>query len=349
MKRLLRHWIESGAASDRVARLAVQFLLAQRRRELAAAAATDPARYRREFAAALAAQPLAKATEIANRQHYEVPTEFFQLMLGPRLKYSAGLWPTSDTRLEAAEDAMLAATAERAQLADGQSILDLGCGWGSFSLWAAARFPHARITAVSNSRTQRAFIEDRCRERGLTPVRVLTADMNHFSPEETYDRIVSVEMFEHLRNWPHMMARVRNWLRPDGRLFVHVFCHRTTPYFFEGADEDDWMARFFFTGGMMPAADLLPLCAPEFILEQQWEVNGCHYGRTLRAWLERLDAQRAAAWPILAATYGANAADLWLQRWRLFLMACEELFNCRHGMEWYVAHYRFARSEENRS
>lgn len=327
------------------ARLAIRLLLARRLRELAAGQ-PDPGRQLREFAAALGAHPVAGATDAANRQHYEVPTELFRLMLGPRLKYSACLWPEGVTRLEAAEEAMLDATCERAQLDNGQDILELGCGWGSLALYAAERYRGSRITAVSNSRTQRLFIEERCRERGIENLRVVTADMNGFTPDGTFDRVVSVEMFEHMRNWPRLLGRVRRWLRPDGRLFVHVFCHRSRPYLFDGGGEEDWMARFFFTGGMMPADDLLPLCAEGYALEQRWAVNGRHYARTLREWLVRLDAQREAALPILAATYGAEDAALWRQRWRLFLMACEELFDYRGGTEWYVAHYRLALAED---
>ena len=290
------------------------------------------------FIEALARGPIAVETDAANTQHYEVPPELFQLALGPNLKYSGGYWPTGVERLTDAEAAMLHLTAERAQLEDGQDILELGCGWGSLTLHMARAFPHARITAVSNSASQRRHIEARAPDN----VRVVTADMRTFEPEGRFHRVVSVEMFEHMRNLPELFRRISTWMTPDGKLFAHVFCHRAQPYLFETEGHDDWMGRHFFTGGMMPSYDLLPSLDGHLQLEERWAVDGTHYARTARAWRENLEAERPAVMPVLSQTYGTDAAR-WFHRWRLFFLACEELFAYRGGSEWLVGHYRFTR------
>lgn len=282
--------------------------------------------------------PVAVETDAANAQHYEVPPELFQLALGPNLKYSGAYWPTGVERLADAEAAMLRLTAERAHLEDGQDILELGCGWGSLTLHMARAFPHARITAVSNSASQRRHIEARAPDN----VRVITADMRTFEPAGTFDRVVSVEMLEHMRNLPELFRRISSWLAPEGKLFAHVFCHRAQPYLFATDGADDWMGRHFFTGGMMPSYDLLPSLDEHLQLEERWAVDGTHYARTARAWRENLETERAAVMPVLSRTYGPDAAR-WFHRWRLFFLACEELFGFRNGSEWLVGHYRFAR------
>lgn len=292
------------------------------------------------FRASLREGPIAHVPERANEQHYEVPAEFFELVLGPRLKYSCAYWPEGARTLEAAEEAMLDLTCERAGLADGQEILDLGCGWGSLSLHAARRFPGSRVLAVSNSAEQRRFLETRAPRN----VEVVTADVNDFAPSRVFDRIVSVEMFEHLRNYALLFERLARWLRPRGKLFVHVFCHRRRAYPFAARGAADWMARHFFTGGLMPSLDLLPAFAGALRLEEQHEVPGGHYRRTAAAWRERLEARRADALRILARTYGEAEAPRRYRRWRIFFLACEELFGYRGGTEWFVAHYRFAKT-----
>lgn len=290
-----------------------------------------------DFLRMLEGSPVAVATGRANTQHYEVPAEFFQRTLGPRLKYSSAYWPDGVDDLGAAETAMLDLTCTRARLADGQDILELGCGWGSLTLHMARAYPSARITAVSNSGSQKEFIE----ARAPANVRVITADMRDFRPEGRFDRVVSVEMFEHMRNLPELLFRVTGWLRPEeGRLFVHVFCHRRFAYLFGTDGTDDWMGRHFFTGGMMPSLDLLPLAAPTLELEGLWPVSGTHYARTARAWRTRLERNRENIMPVLEATYGADA-PIWFHRWRLFFLACEELFGYADGREWLVGHYRF--------
>ena len=289
--------------------------------------------------------PVAVETRAANRQHYEVPTEFFQMVLGPRLKYSSAFWPNGDTALAQAEDAMLELTARRAQLADGQQVLDLGSGWGAFSLWAAERYPAASFTALSNSRTQREFIEAAAAERGLSNVQVVSGNAAALELPGRYDRIVSIEMLEHVRNHGPLLAKLVASLNPGGRIFVHVFSHRRHAYTFE--PEDGWMARWFFSGGTMPNLSLFDDCAPAVRTVDRHVVSGRHYARTLRAWLRNLDRRREAVRGIFREVYGHDAADLWVARWRVFFIACEELFAYRGGREWVVAHHLLAPAERS--
>lgn len=308
--------------------------------------ATDPesaARRNAGLIAELRASPVAIHTDAANRQHYELPPGFFTRCLGPRLKYSGCFYPTGNETLAQAEEAMLALYGERAKLADGQDILELGCGWGSLTLWMAEHYPNARITAVSNSAPQRAFIEAQCRELGFANVRVITCDVNRLElPASNFDRCVSVEMFEHMRNYATLLGRIGGWLRPGGALFVHVFCHRTLLYPFETEGEGNWMGRHFFTGGLMPAADTLLWFQDTLRIDDRWLLDGTHYERTANHWLANQDARKDEVMAILREAYG-DAAKLWFQRWRMFWMACAELFGYDHGREWMVAHYRFTK------
>ena len=290
------------------------------------------------FARIMGKHPVAVRPDAANAQHYEVPSAFFGLVLGRNRKYSCCLYQDGDT-LDTAEDRALAETAEHADLADGQDILELGCGWGSLSLWMATRYPMSRITAVSNSRSQRTYIEAEAVLLGLTNLRVITADMNEFSIDTRFDRVVSVEMFEHMTNWQALLARVRVWLRPDGRLFLHVFSHRTAPYLFDTDDKEDWIAQHFFTGGIMPSHNLIRHVAHDFRLEQDWRWSGTHYARTARDWLVNFDRNDPAIREILQSVYGADAG-LWRRRWRLFFLATAGLFGHADGSEWGVSHYR---------
>ena len=287
------------------------------------------------FIAMMEQSPVAVATHTANEQHYEVPSAFFQTFMGPHLKYSCGYWPAPETSLSEAEEAMLELTCRRAGIEDGMEILELGCGWGSLSLWMAHHYPHARITAVSNSRTQKQFID----ARGLPNLDVVTADMNVFDTDRRFDRVVSVEMFEHMRNWSELLRRINGWLKPDGKLFIHIFVHRELAYLFNDSGSVNWMAEHFFKEGMMPAESLLTMTNRDMVVERMWRVNGNHYARTLRAWLDRTDAHRCAAYAALETGGDAAQAGIQLNRWRIFFMACEELFAYNGGEEWYVAHY----------
>jgi cyclopropane-fatty-acyl-phospholipid synthase len=301
----------------------------------------DRLRFKAAVIQAMDASPVALATDAANRQHYEVPTAFYRYLLGPAMKYSGCVWPEGVESLKRAEQEALRLTAERADIRDGHKVLELGCGWGALSLFLAEEFPGCRIQAVSNSRTQREYIEEQCSERGIENLTVTTADMNEFRAEaESVDRIVSVEMFEHIRNWRELLRRAAGFLKSDGKLFLHIFCHRDTAYFYR---EDDWMGQYFFTGGMMPSRDLLLSFQDHFRIEDQWAWNGLHYARTLRAWQENMARNRLMLTPILDRVYGEKNRTVWWMRWRLFLLACEELFAYHRGEEWFVAHYRLGK------
>jgi cyclopropane-fatty-acyl-phospholipid synthase len=294
---------------------------------------------------AMRRSPLALATELANVQHYEVPAEFFRLVLGPRLKYSCCLYERGVEDLAAAEEAMLQLTCKRAGIADGMEVLDLGSGWGSVSLWIAEKYKGCKITAVSYSASQKEFIEAEAGKLGLAGIDVVTADMNDFDTERRFDRIVSVEMFEHMRNYALLLERVSSWLLPRGKTFVHIFCHRDIAYFFELDGDDDWMARHFFTGGLMPSFDLLSRFPEHMVVVERWKVSGMHYARTLRAWLDMFDARSDQVLVLFREVYGRSQAKRWMRKWRMFFMACEELFAYRGGAEWMVGHYLLERSK----
>jgi cyclopropane-fatty-acyl-phospholipid synthase len=337
---------ERGLVPDALLRHGIRRLCEQRLRdEHADDAAAADARFR-ALLDELRRSPIAIETDAANEQHYEVPTRFFELCLGKRFKYSSCYYATGRETLDEAEEAMLALYGERAQLADGQRILELGCGWGSLTLWMAERFPNARITGVSNSRTQREHILGQAAARGLGNVEIITTDVNRLAlPEGAFDRVVSIEMFEHMRNYRTLLGNIARWLAPGGQLFVHIFVHRHLMYPFEVEGEDNWMGRYFFTGGLMPSADTLLHFQEALALEERWLVPGTHYERTANHWLANQDANADEVLRVLASCYGERDAARWAQRWRMFWMACAELFGYRNGAEWLVAHYRFRRRD----
>ncbi len=343
---------ERGVIPDRLARLGMRRLVARRLRDEAVADGEPAAQRLRRFADALRAGPIAVDTQAANAQHYEVPAEFFRLHLGPRLKYSCALYPSGRETLAEAEAAMLQLYAERAELRDGQRVLDLGCGWGSLSLWLAQRYPRSQIVGLSNSAGQREFIVAQARARGLDNLVVLTGDIAGFgvpqpAPDAAqmvhagFDRVLSIEMFEHMKNYARLLALIARWLKPDGRLFVHLFAHKRLAYHFHDAGRSDWMSRYFFTGGTMPSEGLLPHFQDDVRLLRQWWVSGIHYARTANHWLAGLDGRRDEIMQLFRETYGEALAPIWLQRWRMFYMAVAELFGYAGGREWGVAHYLF--------
>ncbi len=337
------NWVEQGLVPDRFIRAGIRRLCEKRLKEIASSDCETGARLTERFVLDMDQSDVAQMPELANEQHYEVPAEFFSLALGPHRKYSSAWWPEGTATLADAEATSLRQTCEHAGLVDGQTVLELGCGWGSLTIWMAQHYPNSRITAVSNSNSQRAWITTECERRGIRNVEVIIADMNRFYSDARFDRIVSVEMFEHMRNWRALFERVYNWLNPGGRFFMHVFCHRTTPYAFIDTGPSDWMSRHFFSGGMMPSDELALRFQDNLRLLNRWRWDGRHYEKTANAWLENVDARRAEVLPVLATTYGDASAQQWLQRWRIFFMSCAELFGYNDGQEWWVSHYLFER------
>ena len=336
---------EKGLLPDAIIRLGIRRLCRQR---LVDASNINETLMEQEHAAwidVLKESPIALVPEKANEQHYEVPPRLFELVLGDRLKYSSGLWPEGVSSLDESEVAMLKLTTDRAGLVDGQDVLELGCGWGSLTLYMAECFPKSKITAVSNSNDQRQFIEERCEERNLKNVEIITADMNDFETAKLFDRVVSIEMFEHMRNYEKLLGRVNVWLKNKGKLFVHIFSHQKIAYPFEDNDDADWMAREFFSGGQMPSHRLLMSFPGQMKIEKDWRVSGTHYEKTSLAWLQKMDKNKAEVLELFKKTYGESDANSWFQRWRIFFMSCEVLFGFNRGSEWGVSHYLFEKPQ----
>lgn len=334
---------EKGYLSDALIRKGIQRLCKSRLQEISEQDCEQAQSSLVQFLQAMARAEIAPLPEKANAQHYEVPADFYQYCLGSNRKYSSCFWLPETRTLDEAEQLALTQTCAHAQLHDGQHILELGCGWGSLTLWMASHYPQAQITGVSNSASQREYIMSQAKARGLSNIHILTADMNVFDTEQTYDRIVSVEMFEHMRNYQVLYGKVARWLKPGGLFFKHIFVHRYTPYAFDVKAEDDWMSQYFFSGGMMPSDDLPLYFQDDLKLLDKWRWDGTHYEKTANAWLQLMDQNHQALTPVLASIYGPADAEMWRQRWRIFFMACAELFGYNHGQTWWVSHYLFAK------
>ena len=344
LTRLAMNWTEQGLVPDAAIRAGIRRLLRQRKEEIHADDAQTAAGATELFVDSMNRAPIALLPAKANEQHYEVPADFYAIALGRHRKYSSCYWDESTPNLHSAEAAALSATCQHAQLDNGQDILELGCGWGSLTLWMATAYPGARITAVSNSASQREYILAEVARNKLDNVTVITADMNSFDIDSRFDRVVSVEMFEHMRNWRALFEKVSGWLKPQGKFFMHVFVHRSVPYAFEARDDSDWMSRHFFSGGMMPSDDLASRFQKHLRLSRRWRWDGRHYAKTAEAWLANVDARRDDALEVLGGIHGAPHAAQWLQRWRIFFIACAELFGCDGGQQWWVSHYLFERA-----
>ncbi len=336
---LMINAVEQGFVPEPVVRLGIRNLIGKRLKEIS----SDPEFHRNRILDKLNETPIAIETQAANKQHYELPADFFFLALGENLKYSCAYYEQDEYTLEQAEVRMLELYCERAQLEDGMDILELGCGWGSMTLFLAKKYPNSTITAISNSNGQREYIESVLLSRGIDNVKIITTDINEFSIDKKFDRIMSIEMFEHVRNYKSLFARVSSWLKDEGKVFIHIFCHREATYFFETEGEDNWMGRYFFTGGVMPGFDLFERVQDSLKLDQKWKVNGKHYQKTSEDWFSNMDARKQSIMEVMSRTYGEKDAHLWFNRWKIFFGSCAELFGYNDGEEWFVGHYLFSK------
>jgi cyclopropane-fatty-acyl-phospholipid synthase len=334
--------LDRNIVPDFALRIGIRHLLSRRLSEEQQKEVATGDTYKTDFVEMLKASPIALSTRTANEQHYEVPDDYFKLVLGSHLKYSSGYWASGCHSLEDAESAMLALTCERAAIQDGESVLELGCGWGSLTLFLAQTFPNSAITAVSNSSTQKEYIEQQAAARGLTNITVITSDMNDFQVEQQFDRVASVEMFEHMRNYQKLLARISGWVKPGGTLFVHIFSHRYFAYTFDvDGSGQNWMAENFFTDGLMPSDDLLLHFQDHFAVKRHWNVSGLHYHKTLEAWIDNHKQRKTKILELFGQTYGpGQALPRWVA-WKIFFLACSELFRYNDGREWGVSHYLF--------
>ena len=340
----LINFMERGLVPDSLTRWGIRRLVSQRLREESTVFIPDELTSKEQFVSQMKNGPIALHTNDANEQHYELPPQFFEMVLGDYKKYSGCFWGEGVQTLTEAEATSLAISCKRAQIEDGMEILELGCGWGSLSLWLAEHYPRCQVTAVSNSSLQREYILDIRNRKGLSNLEIITCDMNAFNPQGKFDRVVSIEMFEHMRNYQDLLKRIALWLKTDGKLFIHIFCHRQFPYFFQTDGSDNWMGRYFFTGGVMPSSDLPGYFKEDLGIESQWWWGGQHYQKTAEAWLCNMDEHEDNIIKLFAQVYGKQDAGRWLHRWRIFFMACAELFGYRDGNEWGVSHYLFQKN-----
>ena len=344
LNNILIKFIELGYIPDFLVRSGIRLLLKKRLKEISSSNCEKADELQSSMVSMMLGSPIAVNTDSANDQHYEVPVNFYSRILGERYKYSCCLWDDDTNNLDSAEIAALKKSCERAEIRDGLKILDLGCGWGSLSLWIAENYPNCSVTSVSNSSTQRDFIVNQAITNNLSNVRVIVADMNDFDIEDKFDRIVSLEMFEHMKNYQKLYKKLSGWLVEDGLFFMHIFCHKSSPYEFLDKGVNDWMTRYFFTGGIMPSDDLPLFFQDSLTIQKRWRWNGSHYANTSNAWLKNMDQKKNELMPIIADVYGHDFSQKWWQRWRIFFMSCAELFAFNNGQEWYVAHYLFSKS-----
>lgn len=341
----LQDWLlENDVVPDSMIRRRIRSLLAQRLRDEERPTQELQQQHLNSIIAELKASPIAIETRAANDQHYEIPAPFFQYVMGKRMKYSSCYWTDEIKTLDAAEEMALQITCDYAELRDGMQVLELGCGWGSLTMYMAEHFPSAQITAVSNSASQKVYIDEQCKQRGLNNVRIITADMNAFSIQETFDRVVSVEMFEHMRNYKILLERINGFLKPGGKLFVHIFTHNRFTYYFDVKDSSDWMSRYFFTGGIMPSDHLLFYFNDHLHVKEHWHWDGTHYEHTANEWLRNMDKHKKEIMPVLENVYGNEEKQKWWVYWRVFFMACAELWGYKQGREWFVSHYLFEKN-----
>jgi cyclopropane-fatty-acyl-phospholipid synthase len=344
---MLNEILESGLVPEWLIRCGIRQLLATKLRELEVDDVAREQQSLMDFVEELKNSPIAIHTEDANSQHYEVPTEFFRLVLGRHMKYSSCLWCPGETDLNRAEEQMLELVCQRAEIKDGQDILDLGCGWGSMTLFLAKKYPNAQIVGLSNSRTQAEYINAQALAASLSNVRIITANIANFDSDLQFDRVVSIEMFEHMKNYKMLLEKISRWLKPEGKLFIHIFSHRDYAYHYDDKDGSDWLTRYFFLGGTMPADNLLLYFQDDLKITNHWVVDGTHYEKTANAWLLNMSANRHAIMSILSDTYGSDRAKLWWLRWRVFFLSCAELWGYENGQQWFVSHYLFEKSRSS--
>tara|TARA_B100001057_G_scaffold72438_2_gene66689 strand:+ start:354 stop:1403 length:1050 start_codon:yes stop_codon:yes gene_type:complete len=333
--------VESGLIPDIVIRAGIRKLLNSKLKKIHSEDLEWAANVTNDFVEMMNSSPIALLTDTANEQHYEVPADFYPFVMGDHLKYSCCEYSNGVSSLSEAESQALKTTTERAGIEDGMKVLDLGCGWGSLSLWIAEKFPNSQVTSVSNSSLQADYINKQAKDRSLSNINVITCDMNTFDTEDNFDKVVSIEMFEHMRNYEELYRRINNWLRPGGNFFMHIFCHKTTPYEYQDEEESDWMSRHFFSGGIMPSADLPLRFTKDLNIVNSWYWNGKHYAKTCNAWLKNMDKNIVEIKKVIEDCYEGIDIPLWCQRRRVFFMACAELFDYNDGNEWFVGHYLF--------